>query len=65
MLAVFGNPMGLLCVIEELDNELRVESSGMQSLVRSYHAYLTEPRSADPAITLFCDWLQEVGRNGA
>jgi LysR family glycine cleavage system transcriptional activator len=32
---------------------------------RSYHAYLTEPRSADPAITLFCEWLQEVGRNGA
>jgi hypothetical protein len=32
---------------------------------RSYHAYLTEPRCADPAITLFCDWLQEVGRNGA
>ena len=28
MLAVFGNPMGLLCVIEELGNELRVRILG-------------------------------------
>jgi LysR family glycine cleavage system transcriptional activator len=30
---------------------------------RSYHAYIAEPRSLDPAITVFCDWLQEAGGN--
>jgi LysR family glycine cleavage system transcriptional activator len=31
---------------------------------RSYHAYTTEPRSFDPAISVFCDWLEEAGRRG-
>jgi LysR family transcriptional regulator, glycine cleavage system transcriptional activator len=31
---------------------------------RSYHAYVADPGSRDPAITVFCDWLEEAGRNG-
>jgi LysR family transcriptional regulator, glycine cleavage system transcriptional activator len=28
---------------------------------RGYHTYLPEPRSADPAIAVFCDWLEDLG----
>jgi LysR family glycine cleavage system transcriptional activator len=30
---------------------------------RSYFAYLPEARSADPHIAVFCDWLEQKGRN--
>jgi LysR family glycine cleavage system transcriptional activator len=30
---------------------------------RSYHAYLAEAQSVDPAVTLFCDWLEDAGRS--
>jgi LysR family glycine cleavage system transcriptional activator len=29
---------------------------------RDYYAYLPEADSADPAVALFCDWLQQAGR---
>jgi LysR family transcriptional regulator, glycine cleavage system transcriptional activator len=35
---------------------------GVSLPARSYHAYLPELRSADPAIGVFCDWLEEAGR---
>jgi LysR family glycine cleavage system transcriptional activator len=36
---------------------------GVSLPARSYHAYLPESRAADPAISVFCDWLEDAGQS--